>query len=145
MPPKEATHEVQRMVCTENDRTAVTITVLPSLCYHCWLQICCSNAGTWEPPWASGGWVFAFQCRGCKFDPWSGSQVPTCLTGKNPKHKTEILNFNKDFKNVDKWRDTGTWTLLVWAPVMLTCYELSPEGVCWGQLCNWGFFKLASM
>ena len=32
MPLKKATWQVQRMTCTENDRT--TVTVLQSLCYH---------------------------------------------------------------------------------------------------------------
>ena len=29
------------------------------------------------------------QCRGWRFDPWSGSWDPTCLSAKKPKHKTE--------------------------------------------------------
>ena len=37
----------------------------------------------------SSGWDFTFQCRGCGFDPWSGSWDPTCLAAKKPKHKTE--------------------------------------------------------
>ena len=42
-------------------------------------------------PWQSRGWDFAFQTRGCWFDPWSRSWDPTCLTAKKSKHKIEIL------------------------------------------------------
>ena len=34
-------------------------------------------------PWRSSGWDFAFQCRGCGFDPWRGSWDPRCLPAKN--------------------------------------------------------------
>ena len=33
----------------------------------------------------------AFQCRGYKFDTWSGSQDPTCLVVYKSKHETERI------------------------------------------------------
>ena len=29
-----------------------------------------------------------FQCRGCEFDPWSGSEDPMCLWSQKPRTKT---------------------------------------------------------
>ena len=53
-------------------------------------------------PWWSSGCDFAFQCRGCGFDPLVGELDPTCFVAKKPKHRTEAMlyKFNKDFK---KW------------------------------------------
>lgn len=33
----------------------------------------------------------AFQCRRCRFKPWSGSQDPTCLTDKIPKGRKRAI------------------------------------------------------
>ena len=54
-------------------------------------------------PWWYHGEDFVFQCRGHKFDPWSGSLDPTSQKKKqkNPSHKTEkqyCNKFNKDLK-----------------------------------------------
>ena len=35
-------------------------------------------------PWSSRGWESAFQCRGHRFDPWSGSWDPTCHGATQP-------------------------------------------------------------
>ena len=48
------------------------------------------------------GLDFTFQCRGCRLDPWWGSQDPTCLLARKPEHKQQKQNcnkFNKDFKS----------------------------------------------
>ena len=34
---------------------------------------------------------FAFQHRGCRFDPSSENEDPTLVVAKNPKHKTETI------------------------------------------------------
>ena len=34
-------------------------------------------------PWWSSGDTSALQCRECGFDPWLGSQDPTCSVAKN--------------------------------------------------------------
>ena len=57
-------------------------------------------------PW----WFIAFQCRGCRFNPWLGSQDPTCLAAKkkkkkpkqNIKQKQYCNKFNKDLKKKKK-------------------------------------------
>ena len=53
-------------------------------------------------PW----WFIAFQRRGCRFDPWLGSQDPTCLATikkkKNIKQKQYCNKFNKDLKKKKK-------------------------------------------
>lgn len=42
------------------------------------------------PPWQSSGEDFTFQFTRHRFDPWSGSYDPTCLSTPNtPKHKAE--------------------------------------------------------
>ena len=40
-------------------------------------------------PWRSSGQDVTTRCRGCGFDPRSGSQDPAALRPKNPKEKTE--------------------------------------------------------
>ena len=48
------------------------------------------------------GLDFTFQCRGCRLDPWLGSQDPTCLLARKPEHKQQKQNcnkFNKDFES----------------------------------------------
>ena len=60
--------------------------------------------------WWSSGWDFAFQCRGCGFQPWSGSYDPTCLRAKKQqakhikkkKQKQYCNKFNKDLKKIFK-------------------------------------------
>ena len=42
-------------------------------------------------PWLSSGSDLAFQCRGCRFNPHSGSYDATCFMAKKPKHKTEAV------------------------------------------------------
>ena len=40
------------------------------------------------PCWSSG-WDFTFQCRGCMFNPWSGSGNPICLMAYQPRHEKQ--------------------------------------------------------
>ena len=44
---------------------------------------------------------FAFQCRGCGFDPSQGAKIPHASQPKNQniKQKQYCNKFNKDFKN----------------------------------------------
>ena len=46
--------------------------------------------------------TFAIQCRGCGFDPWSGSQDPTCLAANNQDIKQShiIINSIRAFKKM---------------------------------------------
>ena len=69
-----------------------------TLCGRKWraraIHVICTSAKTRAlglPCWSSG-WDFTFQCRGCGFNPWSGSYNPTYLTTKRPTHKTETIS-----------------------------------------------------
>ena len=40
-------------------------------------------------------------CRRCRFDPWSGSQDPTCLVANKATHKTEACSLSGSSGDAD--------------------------------------------
>ena len=51
--------------------------------------------------WWSSGWDFAFQCRGCRFNPGRQIKIPHALQLKNQnlKQKQYCKKFSNDFEN----------------------------------------------
>ena len=66
----------------------------------------------------------AFQNKGCRFNPWLGSEDPTCLEAKNPKHKQQ----NSGKESTDSARDPSVFPGLGRSP---------GEGIAFPLLYSW--------
>ena len=71
---------------------------------NCYIQVYCTpkkeHASLWDSflknqsaglPWWSRGWESIFQCRGCRFNLWSGNHGPKCYRATKPiSHKWRV-------------------------------------------------------
>ena len=78
----------------------VIVIIIQVICCSSWPAIFWFKTQMRGLLWWSTGWDIAFQCWGCRFDPWSGRQDPTCLVAKKIRYETEAIlwQFNKYFK-----------------------------------------------
>ena len=80
----------------------------------------------WQLPWQSSGWDFAFQCRRCQLDSWSGSWDLTCFMAK-----IKIINRSNIITNWIKTLKTGPHfkkNVLFWCwPFFKVFIELAPR------------------